>query len=624
MAESQFSLDCAICAESFNDNDRKPLTVCANGHCICSTCSPSLSKCPYRCDLLASPIPNIELMRIASSITKSVNQVPEISPAEISIEPDAFSQGSFADVHKADYNGTKVAVKLLRFSNNKEDLLKKFQREVNLAIGLNCTNIVKVYGVITHNKRMGIVMELCDATLNEVNLTDTEKLHVAQGIISGMLFLHSRNIVHRDVKPENVLMKKNDRGKWIPKIADFGTSKIIHTIRTNTSSQFTVKYAAPELFNPGMGHLTLESDVYSVSNVLIFLFSGIEPYFEGSPTANMMQVMMLVSSGKRPVIPESVPESLRPLIERGMDADPDKRTKLNEFESCLQQLSSPSQPSQAHGRARGRINRVPAGMLIESQNPTNYPTISIQWPDNKELLNSKEARVSMVEAIRSSHFGSMALDTVLTAMTHVPRHLYLYRPRANDCDDEAAIDMSYDPCRPIPATPISNESSPEIIAVQLSLVSIEQGHSVALIGAKGGYILALICQLVGLNGFVHLFSGSQQLIDINRERCNDIPFQHRIDTSLVEDMENEEHVGDSIDESGRLYDCIICCGALEMGDGASWADYLSIGGKLLTIVSMGNVFGGQQFFVHHKVDHDEINVTEITEFGVRFQSVRDL
>ncbi len=162
------------------------------------------------------------------------------------------AMGSYADVFHCVWSSTNVALKQLRFKP-KEDQMDDIQLEAALGFKLRHQNIVSLLGLTKlENNHLGLVMEWADqGTLsdNMKVMTSEEKIKVALCICNGLSYLHSLRIVHRDLKPENVLLFGN-RSKG--KISDFGTSKVIQTIVTNTSAVGTPKYSAPELMGDGI------------------------------------------------------------------------------------------------------------------------------------------------------------------------------------------------------------------------------------------------------------------------------------------------------------------------------------------------------------------------------------
>ena len=109
-----------------------------------------------------------------------------------------------------------------------------------------------------------------------------DKKQIVQDILRGLFHLHDQKIIHRDMKPGNILMHKEE-GKWIPKIADFGLSKISanDAVSTaNTSIGITYAYAAPEQINPErFGEKILKNvDVWALGVILFEIFVEKRPF----------------------------------------------------------------------------------------------------------------------------------------------------------------------------------------------------------------------------------------------------------------------------------------------------------------------------------------------------------
>ncbi len=160
--------------------------------------------------------------------------------------------GSYADVFQCKWNTSHVALKQLRIKP-KASKLDDIKLEAALCFKMRHPNIVAMFGMTKlENNYMGLVMELADqGSLNDSmeNMSTEEKIKVCLCICEGLAYMHANRIAHRDLKPENILLFGD---KFTAKISDFGTSKVIQTIITNTRAVGTPKYSAPELMEDGL------------------------------------------------------------------------------------------------------------------------------------------------------------------------------------------------------------------------------------------------------------------------------------------------------------------------------------------------------------------------------------
>ncbi len=176
--------------------------------------------------------------------------IPASDLERISEDPDAT--GSNADVFQYKWKNTLVALKRPRFKPDTSQM-DDIQLEAALCFQMHHPNIVALFGLTQlKNNYMGIVMEWADQGNLKENMTkmnEEEKIKISLCICEGLNYMHSNRIAHRDLKPENVLLFGD---KSNAKISDFGTSKVIHTIMTNTGLVGTPKYTAPELMEKGL------------------------------------------------------------------------------------------------------------------------------------------------------------------------------------------------------------------------------------------------------------------------------------------------------------------------------------------------------------------------------------
>ncbi|CAM9316537.1 unnamed protein product [Scytosiphon promiscuus] len=234
---------------------------------------------------------------------------------EINIDKDLdfensirLGQGGFGEVRTAKWNGVDVAVKQLLPGRLDRDDIRAFRKEVRIHSDLRFAHVVQLYAACTIAPNLCLVIELASGgSLRQYLHSSSEPLaHALQAaflydIARGMSFLHSRGILHRDLKSANVLMFDNGRLK----LCDFGLSKVkTESSKTGGGAAGTVPWMAPEVL--GESSANERTDVYSFGVVSFEVAARAEP-FKGM---NAPQVIMAVAvSKKRPQVPEGASAS---------------------------------------------------------------------------------------------------------------------------------------------------------------------------------------------------------------------------------------------------------------------------------------------------------------------------
>lgn len=241
---------------------------------------------------------------------------------------ELIGSGGMANVYKAKCHrlNRMVAVKILKSDMaENEEIRRRFRDESRAVAQLSHANIVSVYDVSSSGDTEYIVMELIDGiTLKQYmerrgQMDWRESLHFIIQIMRALEHAHSRGIIHRDIKPQNIMVLRDGSVK----VADFGIACLQNNAQTLTQDALgSVHYISPEQARGE--HIDARSDIYSAGVVLYEMLTGRLP-FEGD-TAVSVAIQHLSSVPLAPSeIREDVPKGLELICMKAMCADINKR-----------------------------------------------------------------------------------------------------------------------------------------------------------------------------------------------------------------------------------------------------------------------------------------------------------
>ena len=242
---------------------------------------------------------------------------------------ERIGTGGMAIVYKAKCHRLNrlVAVKILKSDlAQDEDFRRRFNAESQAVAQLSHPNIVSVYDVSKGGDIEYIVMELIDGiTLKQYmekrgQLNWRESLHFITQIMRGLSHAHSRGIVHRDIKPQNVMVLRDGSVK----VADFGIARVAsggHSTLTQEALG-SVHYISPEQARGS--HIDARSDLYSAGVVLYEMITGRLPFEGDSAVSVAIQHLSSVPLAPREVNPD-IPEQLELICMKAMAPDLEKR-----------------------------------------------------------------------------------------------------------------------------------------------------------------------------------------------------------------------------------------------------------------------------------------------------------
>ena len=305
----------------------------------------------------------------------------------------AIGEGGMANVYLA-YDtilDRDVAVKVLRGDlANDEKFVRRFQREALSASSLTHPNIVEVYDVGEDHGMYYIVMEyvegrhLKDLIKKRGKLTTSEVIDIMLQITDGMSVAHDSYIIHRDIKPQNIMILENG----LVKIMDFGIAMALNSTQlTQTNSVMgSVHYLPPEQAS-GKG-ATLQSDIYSMGIVMYELLTGKLPY-KGD---NAVEIALKQLKEPLPDIREelpNIPQSIENIIIKATAKNPknryaDAREMHEDLLTCMDESRVNEPPIKLPYRefAESETKKVPKKEVV-SDNKLSYDTLE---KDDDEVM----------------------------------------------------------------------------------------------------------------------------------------------------------------------------------------------------------------------------------------------
>jgi len=249
-------------------------------------------------------------------------------------------EGGFGEVFLGSWNGKHIAVKKLTLKHTSKDrsVFLRFINEINIISSLRHPNIVLYMGASIENHNYYMITEyLPKGSLFDYihrtkgKFTEHEQIHIAYEIAVALKYLHSRNIIHCDLKSSNILIDDN----WKIKIGDFGLSRFINKKNPSENSGRigTPHWMAPEILKGG--NYEESADVYSYGMILWEILSLEIPYFGIDPR----KLINIVAEERKIVdIPIKGNFHIRKLTAQCLNYDPLKRPVLKQIVTTLESV----------------------------------------------------------------------------------------------------------------------------------------------------------------------------------------------------------------------------------------------------------------------------------------------
>ncbi|KAJ3112418.1 hypothetical protein HDU96_004561 [Phlyctochytrium bullatum] len=263
-----------------------------------------------------------------------------IDPADVSME-DEIGRGGVGVVYAGHWNASKVGLKKLHCTANSlsSKARKTFKSEARMLLYANHPNVVKFYGIVADGPNYMLVMEYFEkrclrTVINESfdTLSWELKTDYAVQIALGMAYLHRQQVIHCDLKCNNILVRNDDSIA----IADFGLAQVKQETRTISKLDTmggitgTIAWMAPELFEL-KAKPSFASDVYAYAMILFELADGGYPFSEIPQDV----IPLRVQKGERPDLPSDTPVLIATVIKQSWTGTPSQRPRFDELVVAL-------------------------------------------------------------------------------------------------------------------------------------------------------------------------------------------------------------------------------------------------------------------------------------------------
>ncbi|CAL5053995.1 unnamed protein product [Urochloa decumbens] len=267
-------------------------------------------------------------------------------------ELQELGSGTFGTVYHGKWRGTDVAIKRINdrcFAgkpSEQEKMRSDFWNEASNLADLHHPNVVAFYGVVLDGPGGSIATvteymvngSLRTALLkNSKTLDKRKRLIIAMDTAFGMEYLHSKNIVHFDLKSDNLLVNLRDPQRPICKVGDLGLSKVKCQTLISGGVRGTLPWMAPELLNGSSSLVSEKVDVFSFGIVLWELLTGEEPYAD---LHYGVIIGGIVSNTLRPQVPDSCDPEWRSLMEQCWSTEPSERPSFTEIANRLRSMAT--------------------------------------------------------------------------------------------------------------------------------------------------------------------------------------------------------------------------------------------------------------------------------------------
>lgn len=331
-----------------------------------------------------------------------------------------------------------VAIKILRYDfSNEEELHRRFQREALSATSLTHPNIVNIYDVGEDGDIHYIVMEyvkgdtLKQYIQNNAPISPTRSVIIMKQLTSALANAHNNHIIHRDVKPQNILLDEEGNVK----ITDFGIAMALSaTSYTQTNSVLgTVHYLSPEQARGGTANK--RSDIYALGIVLFELLTGQLPFSGESAVSIALKHLQTETPSIRAIIP-SIPQSLENVVLKATAKDQnDRYQSAEEMEVDLATALSPERASE--GKFFVAVDEDATRILPVIKEPVSYEEIS----ETKKIPIVPPANEGKKKSNKWKIIGGIIAGVLLLALAIIILFPGMFKPEKIEVPDVVNLEL---------------------------------------------------------------------------------------------------------------------------------------------------------------------------------------
>jgi len=244
-----------------------------------------------------------------------------------------LGQGAFGEVYKGTMTGKKqpLAVKIINLEQHKLSYCEHEKEIMSKLSQTNTPNVISLHGYCQTELEYALCIDYAERGSLAKNLQKLDEylqISIMLDTVNGLEFIHEENIIHRDIKPGNILLTEN----FTAKLGDFGSARHLETDKPCKIGG-TRLYSAPEILLK-KSHYTKKADVYSLGLTFFCIMKKDEnPY----PTRDMSKIMSGLKNKLTVSIPAEWPEYTKSAISEALRHDPEKRSTAVETKKLLLQ-----------------------------------------------------------------------------------------------------------------------------------------------------------------------------------------------------------------------------------------------------------------------------------------------